>query len=167
MYQGRAGRQGVSCDLIGNADLQCLVSSMLGWKIIRSLGGPGQDRSSHRDRAQYVSYLLSKYMLTIVREFVPNVIEPSFGLGRILYSLLEHSYWAREQDKARAVSDLFMPFRILGTHVQVLSFPPLVAPIKCLIVCISQDPQLRVLIHDICEWRPRSDPMQRKKQGED
>lgn len=70
-----------------------------------------------------------------MREFVPNVIEPSFGLGRILYSLLEHSYWAREQDKARGV----------------LSFPPLVAPIKCLIVTISQDPTLRNLIHEICK----------------
>ena len=68
-----------------------------------------------------------------VREFTPNVIEPSFGIGRILYSLLEHSYWAREQDKQRVV----------------LSLPPLVAPIKCLIVAISQDPALRSLIHDI------------------
>lgn len=41
-----------------------------------------------------------------MREFIPNVIEPSFGIGRILYSLLEHSYWAREQDKARGVSDV-------------------------------------------------------------
>ena len=42
----------------------------------------------------------------LVRDFTPNVIEPSFGIGRILYSLLEHSYWAREQDKARGVSVL-------------------------------------------------------------
>ncbi|KAK8844025.1 glycine-tRNA ligase [Kwoniella newhampshirensis] len=68
-----------------------------------------------------------------MREFTPNVIEPSFGIGRILYSLLEHSYWAREQDKARGV----------------LSLPALVAPIKCLIVTISQDPSLRNLIHDV------------------
>lgn len=68
-----------------------------------------------------------------VREFIPNVIEPSFGIGRILYSLLEHSYWAREADKARAV----------------LSLPSLVAPIKCLIVTISQNPELRAKIHDI------------------
>lgn len=40
-----------------------------------------------------------------VREYTPNVIEPSFGIGRILYSLLEHSYWARENDVARGVSD--------------------------------------------------------------
>lgn len=39
-----------------------------------------------------------------VREYTPNVIEPSFGIGRILYSLLEHSYWARESDVARGVS---------------------------------------------------------------
>lgn len=38
------------------------------------------------------------------REFVPNVIEPSFGIGRILYSLMEHCYWTRENDEARSVS---------------------------------------------------------------
>ena len=40
----------------------------------------------------------------LVREFTPNVIEPSFGLGRILYVLLEHNFWAREQDIERGVS---------------------------------------------------------------
>ncbi|WVQ81285.1 glycine-tRNA ligase [Cryptococcus sp. DSM 104549] len=68
-----------------------------------------------------------------MREFTPNVIEPSFGIGRILYSLLEHSYWAREQDAQRSV----------------LSLPSLVAPIKCLIVSISQDAGLRSKIHEI------------------
>lgn len=38
------------------------------------------------------------------REFTPNVIEPSFGIGRILYALLEHSFYAREQDEGRTVS---------------------------------------------------------------
>jgi glycyl-tRNA synthetase (class II) len=38
-----------------------------------------------------------------VREFIPNVIEPSFGLGRIFYVLLEHSFWSREQDVERGV----------------------------------------------------------------
>jgi len=85
---------------------------------------------------EIASNLLSINPITVtehVREFIPNVIEPSFGIGRILYSLLEHSFWAREQDKARGV----------------LSLPSVVAPIKCLIVCISQDPELRALIHDI------------------
>lgn len=32
------------------------------------------------------------------REFTPNVIEPSFGIGRILYSLIEHNFWTRGSD---------------------------------------------------------------------
>eukprot|EP00983_Pelagomonas_calceolata_P039552 1137222-Pelagomonas_calceolata.AAC.19 len=30
------------------------------------------------------------------RNFVPGVIEPSFGIGRIMYSMFEHTYYARE-----------------------------------------------------------------------
>lgn len=41
------------------------------------------------------------------REYTPNVIEPSFGIGRILYSLMEHVYWTRPGDEARGVSDPF------------------------------------------------------------
>lgn len=42
-----------------------------------------------------------------IREYTPNVIEPSFGIGRILYSLMEHNYWTRASeggDEARGVS---------------------------------------------------------------
>ena len=42
-----------------------------------------------------------------IREYIPNVIEPSFGIGRILYSLIEHNYWTRASeggDEARGVS---------------------------------------------------------------
>jgi glycyl-tRNA synthetase len=41
--------------------------------------------------------------IQLAREFTPNVIEPSFGLGRILYAVLEHSYWCRESDIDRGV----------------------------------------------------------------
>jgi glycyl-tRNA synthetase len=44
-----------------------------------------------------------------IREYTPNVIEPSFGIGRILYSLIEHNYWTRASeggDEARGVSSL-------------------------------------------------------------
>lgn len=68
-----------------------------------------------------------------MEDYTPNVIEPSFGLGRILYALLEHSYWARESDIARGV----------------LSLPPLVAPIKVLIVPISAQDAFKPLIADI------------------
>ncbi|GAB0131969.1 Glycine--tRNA ligase 1, mitochondrial [Epichloe bromicola] len=64
------------------------------------------------------------------REFTPNVIEPSFGIGRILYSLIEHNFWTRGSDggdEARGV----------------LSFPPTVAPTKVLIVPLSSNAQFR------------------------
>ncbi|KAI0002503.1 glycyl-tRNA synthetase [Russula compacta] len=68
-----------------------------------------------------------------IREFTPNVIEPSFGLGRILYVLLEHNFWAREQDIERGV----------------LSLPPVVAPTKVLIVPLSAKEEFDPLIREV------------------
>lgn len=78
------------------------------------------------------------------REFTPNVIEPSFGIGRILYSLLEHSFWSREDDVNR----------------RVLSLPPSVAPIKCLIVPISNNEAFRPLLAEVCESSSWCFPLQ-------
>ena len=39
-----------------------------------------------------------------VREYTPNVVEPSFGIGRIMYSIIEHVFWSRPEDAARGVS---------------------------------------------------------------
>ncbi|QPC73982.1 hypothetical protein HYE68_004734 [Fusarium pseudograminearum] len=72
------------------------------------------------------------------REFVPNVIEPSFGIGRILYSLMEHSFWTRGTeggDEARGV----------------LSFPPIVAPTKVLLVPLSSNPQFKPLLKQLSQ----------------
>ncbi|KAE9398565.1 glycyl-tRNA synthetase, partial [Gymnopus androsaceus JB14] len=68
-----------------------------------------------------------------IREYTPNVIEPSFGLGRILYTLLEHSYWSREQDVERGV----------------LSLPPVVAPTKVLIVPLSAKEEFDPIVKEI------------------
>ncbi|KAI1110311.1 glycyl-tRNA synthetase [Nemania sp. NC0429] len=60
-----------------------------------------------------------------VREYMPGVIEPSFGIGRILYALIEHSYWIRDG-------------RAQDNEVRnVLSFSPLVAPTKVVILPLS------------------------------
>ncbi|KAL4790028.1 hypothetical protein BDV19DRAFT_382652 [Aspergillus venezuelensis] len=68
-----------------------------------------------------------------VREYTPNVIEPSFGIGRILYSLMEHSYYYREGDEARGV----------------LSFPPVIAPTKVLLVPLSSNPAFRPMVQQL------------------
>ncbi|CZR59077.1 probable glycine--tRNA ligase GRS1 [Phialocephala subalpina] len=67
------------------------------------------------------------------REYTPNVIEPSFGIGRILYSLIEHNYWTRGSeggDEARGV----------------LSFPPTIAPTKVLLVPLSGHESFKPLL---------------------
>ncbi|KIX10186.1 glycine-tRNA ligase [Rhinocladiella mackenziei CBS 650.93] len=68
-----------------------------------------------------------------VREYTPNVIEPSFGIGRILYSLMEHVYWTREGDESRGV----------------LSFPPTVAPTKVLLVPLSGNAEFKPFLRNL------------------
>jgi glycyl-tRNA synthetase len=41
--------------------------------------------------------------LTKVHEYIPNVIEPSFGIGRILYALIEHVASRRAGNESRWV----------------------------------------------------------------
>jgi glycyl-tRNA synthetase len=79
------------------------------------LGGKLQKEGSAELEVPDIESKLAKLSLDIVkvekesrvvttREYIPNVIEPSFGVGRILYSLMEHVYWTRDGDAARSVS---------------------------------------------------------------
>jgi glycyl-tRNA synthetase len=54
-------------------------------------------------------------------KFTPSVIEPSFGMGRILHALLEHSFYTRDGDEQRVV----------------MRFNPRVAPNKVVVLPIS------------------------------
>ncbi|KAH6564115.1 hypothetical protein BASA62_008050 [Batrachochytrium salamandrivorans] len=86
-------------------------------------------------------YVVTADMLSItrktikinVREYTPSVIEPSFGIGRILYALLEHSYYVREGDEQRAV----------------FKFPAAVAPVKALVAPISNNASFAPFIKEI------------------
>ncbi|CAD6924320.1 unnamed protein product [Tilletia controversa] len=84
-----------------------------------------------------------------VREFTPNVIEPSFGIGRIFYSLLEHSFWVRPEEGAATASAAAASAEKASAVRGVLSLPPLVAPIKVLIVPISATSQLSPLVKEV------------------
>lgn len=42
----------------------------------------------------------------LVEEYVPSVIEPSFGIGRIMYSIFEHRFRVRSGDEQRSVGDI-------------------------------------------------------------
>jgi len=58
-----------------------------------------------------------------VEEIIPSVIEPSFGVGRIMYAIFEHNFKVRENDEQRTY----------------LSLPAIVAPLKCSILPLSSN----------------------------
>lgn len=58
------------------------------------------------------------------RNYYPSVIEPSFGIGRLLHCVFEHNFYVREgDDEARGV----------------LGFPPTVAPIKTAVLPLQKN----------------------------
>ena len=59
------------------------------------------------------------------RNFTPSVIEPSFGIGRILYCLYEHCFYTRPVIPGEQVSSVFR-------------FPPIIAPVKCTVFPLMQ-----------------------------
>ncbi|KAK6035167.1 anticodon binding domain protein, partial [Cooperia oncophora] len=88
-------------------------------------------------------FALTSNMLTVkrgtktvhVEEVVPSVIEPSFGIGRVMYAVLEHSFRQREGDEQRTF----------------LALRPLVAPIKCSVLPISANERLNPIIEAVRE----------------
>lgn len=49
---------------------------------------------------------------------MPSVIEPSFGIGRIMYAILEHNFHTRENDAQRTVSYIFTSFELLASSTK-------------------------------------------------
>ncbi|KAF7634404.1 AA_TRNA_LIGASE_II domain-containing protein [Meloidogyne graminicola] len=77
-----------------------------------------------------------KYLKTVhVEDVTPSVIEPSFGIGRVMYAVLEHSFRQREGDEKRSYLEL----------------PPNIAPIKCSILPISANKRLDPIIQAVRE----------------
>lgn len=74
-------------------------------------------------------------------KFTPSVVEPSFGIGRILYSLLEHSFYQRESDEQR----------------NVMRFNPQVAPQKCAVLPISSNAECNAAVDEIAADLMNSD----------
>lgn len=89
-------------------------------------------------KAMVDGFEITKDMLTWTKtlkkvheaKFTPSVVEPSFGMGRILYSLLEHSFYQREADEQR----------------NVMKFKPQVAPQKCAVLPISSSPECNAVV---------------------
>ena len=77
---------------------------------------------------------VSEDRMVYEEKYVPSVIEPSFGIGRIMYAVLEHSFSQREGDDQRCV----------------MSIPPIVAPIKVGIFrLLNNQASFDVLVDDL------------------
>jgi glycyl-tRNA synthetase len=66
-------------------------------------------------------------------KYIPSVIEPSFGIGRIVYCIFEHCFNVRPQDAQRTY----------------FTFPPLIAPVKCSILPLIANAELNSVVQDI------------------
>ena len=75
-----------------------------------------------------------RYTETHIEEkYIPGVIEPSFGMGRITYCVLEHSFGVREKDARRTFFD----------------FPPVVAPYKVSVLPLIHSDELLQFVEPI------------------
>eukprot|EP00743_Colponemidia_sp_Colp-15_P002864 GILK01003102.1.p1 GENE.GILK01003102.1~~GILK01003102.1.p1 ORF type:complete len:703 (-),score=136.42 GILK01003102.1:135-2201(-) len=68
--------------------------------------------------------------------YTPSVIEPSFGIGRIVYAVLEHAFYARPSEDGEEKR-------------YVLKFPALVAPVKCAVLPLSANAALAPYVQEI------------------
>ena len=72
------------------------------------------------------------------------MIEPSFGIGRIIYCLYEHAFYVREAEEASSKGD-----KSEKAERTVFRFTPLVAPIKCTVFPLVVDARLNRVAVDI------------------
>ncbi|XP_065320818.1 glycine--tRNA ligase-like [Gordionus sp. m RMFG-2023] len=94
-------------------------------KIKITLPANGRDLEISKDMIYVKRYEKKLY----VEEITPSVIEPSFGIGRIMYSVLEHNFKMREDDKRT-----------------YFSLPSSVSPYKCSILPLSNNSSFKPLI---------------------
>jgi glycyl-tRNA synthetase len=90
--------------------------------------------------SEHVSVRMREHKITGIK-YIPSVIEPSFGLGRILYSLLEHAYTEREGTSKKGSDE----------KESYLKLSPLVAPTKAAILTQAVKPWALPQIADLSE----------------
>jgi len=79
---------------------------------------------------------VKKYQKTFhVEEIIPSVIEPSFGIGRVMYAIFEHNFKVREGDEQRTY----------------FSLPPVIAPLKCSLLPLSNNTDFTPLVQQISQ----------------
>lgn len=102
-------------------DLDALAKTMKKDKKIKITNG-GKEFELTEQNVKFESRTTTMHE----EKYVPHVIEPSFGIGRILYCVFEHCFKMREDDVNRTY----------------FTFPPAVAPLKCSILPLMNNAQM-------------------------
>src|SRR6056297_2760595 len=106
----------------GNYDIE--IKTSVGWKeIVGNAYRTDHDLKTHQDHS---NTKLTYYDQKTQRRFVPHVIEPSFGVERTFYSILEHCYREKGEDRDWAW----------------FNFPPHIAPRKVHVYPLSRKDKL-------------------------
>ncbi|GFU07860.1 glycine--tRNA ligase [Nephila pilipes] len=88
-------------------------------------------------------FIITKDMVNInrsqktvhVEEIIPAVIEPSFGIGRIMYAIWEHSFRTRAGDEMRTY----------------FALPPVISPLKCSVLPLSGHPDFAPFVTSLSQ----------------
>jgi glycyl-tRNA synthetase len=157
---------------VSSAEADGAVASAAG-KIEAQLAADGKATISDCNGSwevtrEMVNWAVSEKTVQEVK-FRPSVVEPSFGIGRIMYSLLEHSYAIRE-DEATAAAEAAAAAaggeektgekkkkkkkkdkkkKEESTVRNYFRFKPAIAPIKCALLPLSNHSSLLAPLDDL------------------
>ena len=77
----------------------------------------------------------TQFAINVIEEkYTPSVIEPSFGLGRIMSVMLEHTFRVRDEKRTYLV------------------LKPRIAPVKVSILPLQNDPRFGDIIHELSNF---------------
>ncbi|KAL0489394.1 glycyl tRS [Acrasis kona] len=127
LYGKKTGAIIKQVNSLGQVDRQAYKSKLESQGQVNVTIDDGEVISLNKD----VLTFTEKQVRTNGRNYVPSVIEPSFGIGRIIYCVLEHSYWVR---KTIGGAD-----EEKGVPRAVLSLPPTIAPYKAAVLPIQHN----------------------------
>lgn len=69
-------------------------------------------------------------------KYMPQVIEPAFGIGRIIYCIFEHCFKCREHDAQWTYFD----------------FPAVIAPIKCFVLPLTNSAKFNPQVNEVRQF---------------
>lgn len=87
---------------------------------------------------EYIAFELGE-KTQFEEKYTPSVIEPSFGIGRIVYCIFEHCFKIRAHEASRTY----------------FTFPPLIAPVKCSILPLIPNSDLNNFVSNISKCSPK------------